>query len=240
MTAPAATRIWAPDPHGSAHPSLHPHHALGLQVADYCHVAGDNREGYLVGPPPPELVPLLVPCGIAEDPHQRPSLTMVAGPATDPRWRISKCRWGAVDRPLLPLSPITSPGATVALAVTKMRERWPYIVWYSSGMVEQYEESVFGVLSGLSYGGTAGGSHQAPDRDGDVDPWVGLIATPCLDLSPGDVTGFIQWPVLRDAETGAQGRGAEASRARIGGATGRDDAIVSRSRTISPPIIWRT
>ena len=51
---------------------------------------------------------------IAEDPHQRPSFTMVCGSSDRPRWRISKWRCGAVERPLLPLSPMTSPGATVA------------------------------------------------------------------------------------------------------------------------------
>src|SRR3954447_12331209 len=114
-------------------PSLDSHHSLCLKVANNCHVAGDNGEGYLVGFPALELVALIIPGRAGEKSHQRPSLTNVKGSRDTPCCLISKCKWGAVERPLFPLRPTTSPEATVSPTVTIMRERWPYIVWYSSG-----------------------------------------------------------------------------------------------------------
>src|SRR5215203_2475276 len=117
-----------PDAHGSTHPSFYPYHTLCLQVPYYCHIASYDREWDLVGAAAPEFVAIVVTSGVAENPHQLPSLTMVCGSNDSPSRRISKCRCGAVERPLLPVRPITWLGETVAPDATKMRERCPYMV----------------------------------------------------------------------------------------------------------------
>src|SRR5689334_19645651 len=117
------------DPHRSLDPPFDPDHPFGLEIADDGHVARDDRKGYLIGAPAPQLVPLLIAGGVIEDPHQLPSLTMVRGSSETPFCRTSKWRCGAVDRPVFPLRPMTCPGATEAPGCTRMRERWPYMVW---------------------------------------------------------------------------------------------------------------
>jgi hypothetical protein len=57
------------DPHRSPYPPLYSHDPLGLQVTDYCHVAGDNRKRDLIRPPTLELVPLIIPGGTGKDAH---------------------------------------------------------------------------------------------------------------------------------------------------------------------------
>ena len=77
---------------------------------------------------PAQFIALFVPRGVAENSHHPPSFTKVCGSKDNPRCRISKWSCGAVERPVLPLSPITWPGATLSSAATKMRDRWPYMV----------------------------------------------------------------------------------------------------------------
>src|SRR5215210_680017 len=81
------------DPDGASDAALDPNHSLCLEVADHRHVARDNGERNLVGPPTTQLVPLLVLRLVIEDAHQLPSLTMVRGSSETPFWRISKCSW---------------------------------------------------------------------------------------------------------------------------------------------------
>ena len=77
ITAPAATSTWAPTRTVPSHPALDPDDALGLEVTHDGHVAGDDRERYLIGPAPPELVALLVPRRHWRRSPSAPSLTMV-------------------------------------------------------------------------------------------------------------------------------------------------------------------
>src|SRR5690349_2261177 len=117
------------DPDRSLHPSFDADDPFGLEIADHGHVTGNDRKGYLIGAAPTQLVPLLIARRVIEDPHQLPSLTMVRGSSETPFCRTSKWRCGAVDRPVLPLRPMTCPGATEAPGCTRMRERCPYMVW---------------------------------------------------------------------------------------------------------------
>src|SRR5215217_9359 len=80
------------DSHRTLDATLDSDDPLCLQVADNCHVAGNNGEGNLVRLAALQLVSLLVASGAGEDAHQRPSLTNVMGSSDSPRWRISKWR----------------------------------------------------------------------------------------------------------------------------------------------------
>ena len=163
MTAPCRHQHLRADPDGPADSALDPHDALGLEIADHRHVAGDDREGYLVGAAAAELVPLLVPRRVVEDPHQLPSLTMVRGSSETPFWRISKCRCGAVERPVLPLRPMTWPGATEAPGCDQDAREVAVHRLVVIRMIEQHEQPVLRVLAELVHGAAAGGADQTAD-----------------------------------------------------------------------------
>src|SRR5574338_263248 len=74
------------------------HGAVGLHVAGHDRAAGDDRETDVGAAYLALGGPLLV---VPEQSHgQVPSFTSVSGSTTCPRWRSSKCRWGALELPV--------------------------------------------------------------------------------------------------------------------------------------------
>src|SRR5690606_27697830 len=98
-------------------PSFDLDDAFRLKIADDGHVLADDRERNAVALPALGVrrnrrVARTGVAGTAgEDAHHLPSLTMDIGSTRRSPRRISKCRCGAVDRPLFPESPMTRPAA---------------------------------------------------------------------------------------------------------------------------------
>ena len=184
MAAPCSHQDLGADPHRALHPPLDPHHAFCLQIADHRHVAGDDGERYLIGPPPLELVALLVTRCIGEDPHQPPCLTMVLGSSEVPPCRISKWRCGAVDRPLFPLRPMTSPALDVLAVCHDDARKVSVHRLVSFRVIEQDEQSVLRVLAHLVDGGAPRRPDLRPDGHRDVQPGVRLVLPGCAESGP--------------------------------------------------------